>query len=205
MLKDTFYTLAGNYTSNSSLIEACWTEIEKSYSHPKRHYHTLTHLENLLRVLQEVRASVSDWNTMLFTLFYHDAVYNALKSDNEEKSAGLAAQRMHELQVPTAQIEQCRNQILATKQHKENSDADTNFFTDADLSILGADWNAYAAYAADVRKEYAMYPDLLYKPGRRKVLQHFLNMEHIFKTAHFREKFESQARLNLQKELENLL
>jgi predicted metal-dependent HD superfamily phosphohydrolase len=42
-----------------------------------------------------------------------------------------------------------------------------------------------------------MYPDFLYKPGRRKVLTHFLEMERIFKSDHFYQKYEEQARKNL--------
>jgi predicted metal-dependent HD superfamily phosphohydrolase len=204
MLKDIFKSLASNYCNNAALIETCWNEIEQNYSHRKRHYHTLGHLENLYQVLNEVRSSISDWNTLLFTLFYHDAVYNALNGDNEEKSADLAIRRMEELNVPLEMIERCNKQILATKKHQFDQDPDTNYFTDADLSILGAHWSAYSEYAANVRKEYSMYPDLLYKPGRRKVLLHFLNMKRIFKTVHFSEKFESQARLNLQQELKTL-
>ncbi len=204
MLKKTFTSLASNYCDDATLIETCWKEIELNYSHRKRHYHTLKHLENLYTSLNEVRELVSDWNTLLFTLFYHDAVYNALNGDNEEKSASLAIQRLKEMDVPFQMIERCSQQILATKQHQFDRDSDTNYFTDADLSILGADWSAYSEYAANVRKEYSMYPDLLYKPGRRKVLLHFLNMKGIFKTVHFSEKFESQARLNLQQELKTL-
>jgi predicted metal-dependent HD superfamily phosphohydrolase len=49
-----------------------------------------------------------------------------------------------------------------------------------------------------------MYPDFLYRPGRRKVLQHFLDMERIFKTEEFASKFEKQARVNLGWELRGL-
>ncbi|HET7178254.1 MAG TPA: hypothetical protein VFI14_00955 [Chryseosolibacter sp.] len=52
-----------------------------------------------------------------------------------------------------------------------------------------------------MRREYSMYPDFLYRPGRRKVLQYFLDMERIFKTEEFASKFEKQARGNLEREL----
>jgi len=127
-------------------------------------------------------------------------VYNPAKSDNEEKSAGLATVRMQQLSTPAGMIERCGRQILATKQHGGHHDADTNYFLDADLSVLGQPWEVYASYYKNIRKEYAIYPALIYNPGRRKVLNHFLQMERIFKTAHFFNKFEQQARLNLQKE-----
>ena len=95
-----------------------------------------------------------------------------------------------------------RSQILETKGHSISKDNDTNFFTDADLSILGLDWDLYSEYAQNVRKEYSNYPTIIYKMGRRKVLKHFLVMERIFKTDHFFEKFEVLARENLRRELQ---
>lgn len=200
MLKETFEQLAGSYSDNRELIKQTWQELEHLYSGKGRYYHTLLHLEHLLAQLSEVKPLISDWNTMLFTLFYHDMIYNVKKSDNEEQSALLAEKRLAQLQVPASQIRKCREQILATKSHVFQADQDTNFFTDADLSVLGLDWEMYQVYAANVRKEYAIYPDLLYYPGRKKVLDHFLSMERIYKTDHFHDKLEARARENLERE-----
>ena len=90
MLKETFIELLTNYTDSDNLTDELWTEIEKNYTNKKRHYHTLQHLDNLLTQLTEVKDQIQNWNTILFTLYYHDIVYNSLKSDNEEKSAELA-------------------------------------------------------------------------------------------------------------------
>lgn len=200
MLQKVFESLLLLYTDNTNLIKELWFEVEKNYSGRKRHYHNLHHLENLHHQLLQAKAGIKDWNTILFTLFYHDIIYNPVKSDNEEKSADLAEKRMRQLSVPVAMIELCRKQILATKSHIISPESDTNYFTDADLSILGQAWEDYRNYYKNVRKEYAVYPDLLYNPGRKKVLQHFLGMERIFKTEFFYEKFELQAKLNLQDE-----
>jgi len=44
-----------------------------------------------------------------------------------------------------------------------------------------------------------VYPDLVYNPGRKKVLNHFLAMDSIFKTDYFYNKFDRQAKENLRK------
>ena len=108
---------------------------------------------------------------------------------------------MIQLSVSKLVIESCKNQILATKSHLSNENFDTNYFLDADLSVLGQGWNSYSDYFKNVRKEYSIYPDILYNSGRKKVLKHFLAMEKIFKTDYFFRKFELNARQNLQKEL----
>ena len=204
MLKETFIQLIGNYTTDKRLIDQLWQEIEDNYSYKKRHYHTLQHLENLLQQLGAVKEYIKDWNMILFSMYYHDVIYNALKRTNEEKSAEFAQNRMQLIMVPKPRIENCVQQILATKEHGLCDDSDTNFFTDADLSILGMEWDVYSDYYKNVRKEYSLYPDIIYIPGRKKVLQHFLQMERIFKTDHFFKKFELQAKQNLQKELDLL-
>lgn len=201
MLKETFTRLLNNYTANQPLARELWAEIEQNYANKKRHYHTLQHLENLLAQLTAVKNEIKDWDTVLFTLYYHDVVYNALKSDNEEKSAELAVKRMKQIAVSDKTIKLCAAQILATKSHSKSSDSDTDYFTDADLSVLGQPWETYSAYYKNVRKEYAIYPDLIYNSGRKKVLAHFLAMDSIFKTDFFYHKFEMQAKENLQQEL----
>ncbi len=203
-LKEIFSNLLINYTTNSSLINELWDEVEKNYSEKKRHYHTLQHLENLLITLTEVKSEIQHWESILFTLFYHDIIYTALKSDNEENSALLAEKRIQQLSVSNDIIERCKNQILATKSHSKSTDSDTNYFTDADLSVLGQPWEIYSLYYKNVRKEYAIYPDFIYNPGRKKVIQHFLSMNSIYKTDYFYNQFEKVAKENLMKELSYL-
>jgi predicted metal-dependent HD superfamily phosphohydrolase len=200
MLKETFIKLLKNYTDNDRLINELWAEIEKNYSNKKRHYHTLYHLENLLTQLTEVKEEIQNWEAILFTLYYHDIVYNSLQSDNEKKSAELAEKRMKQISVSIDTIELCKNQILATKSHLKSTDSDTNYFTDVDLSVLGQHWETYSLYYKNVRKEYSIYPDFIYNPGRKKVLNHFLSMDRIYKTDFFFNKFEIQAKQNVQKE-----
>ncbi|MCB9034726.1 MAG: hypothetical protein H6553_12870 [Chitinophagales bacterium] len=201
MLKETFIELLTNYTDNNSLINELWTEVEKNYSNKKRYYHTLQHLDNLLENLSKVKQAIQNWNGILFTLYYHDIIYNALKSNNEEKSAALAEKRMQQLAVDDNTIVLCKQQILATKSHIKSSNNDTNYFTDADLSVLGQPWEVYEMYYQNVRKEYAIYPDFVYYSGRKKVLNHFLSMDSIFKTDFFYHHFEKQAKQNIQKEI----
>ncbi len=203
-LKPTFVALVSQYPSGELNAEMLWIEIENAYSQRKRHYHTLSHLLNLYDQLRSCKHLIKDWNVILFSLYYHDIVYNASKRNNEEKSAALAEKQLQLIGVPQEQVAKCVEKILATKSHQPGTDSDTDLFTDADLSVLGMDWKIYHDYFEQVRKEYSIYPDLLYKPGRKKVLEHFLTMERIFKSDFFFEKYEQQARINLAKEIQLL-
>lgn len=203
MLQENFKKLLQKFHQDSSLQENLWLEIKTYYTSKKRYYHNLSHLENLFSELFPIKEKLEDWEILQFSIFYHDIIYNASRNDNEEKSAILAIERLKEIGLPEDQILKCNHQILMTKSH-EISDSDTNYFTDADLSILGKNWEIYSKYFQQIRNEYKIYPDFLYNPGRKKALSHFLKMDRIFKTDYFFEKYEIQARENLQKELEIL-
>jgi len=200
MIKTEFLKSLQNYSSDSEQCLAMWERVEKEYTSSDRHYHTLNHLDNLLTELADNKEEFASWDVIVFAIAYHDVVYNTLKNNNEEKSAEFARKELTKISVPENLIARCEQLILATKKHTD-ADFETNLFTDADLSILGASPEAYKIYSNQIRKEFSIYPDLVYNPCRRKVLKHFLYMEKIFKTNEFAIAHESKARINLQTEL----
>jgi len=204
VVSETFKSLTSRYTESIPLVEKLYTELVKHYSEKGRFYHNLNHLNSLLQQILPLADLIKDLDMVLFAVYYHDVVYSVLRKDNEEKSALFADKRLNALNVKVNRIALCNKHILASKAHRVSDDSDTNFFTDADLAVLGQDWSAYKIYTEGVRKEYWIYPDIIYKPGRKKVVEHFLRMGKIYKTEPFYAKFENQARLNLKRELEEL-
>lgn len=202
MIKEVFFDLISKHTTSSA--KNLWLEIEQNYSEKGRYYHCLQHIENMYSELELCKQMVSDWDTILFSLLYHDIIYKPTAKDNEEQSAKIAIYNLTEINYPIEKIDRCQSQILATKTHTLTPDDDTRLFTDADLSILGAEWTYYKTYYQQIRKEYAIYPDNIYNAGRKKVLEHFLDMDFIFKTAFFRDKYELKAKENILKELREL-
>ncbi|MET0461939.1 MAG: hypothetical protein ABW007_02250 [Chitinophagaceae bacterium] len=181
-----------------------WGEIAIQHSHKSRHYHSLQHLEAIWQQLQPVKDQLQDWPVVLGAIAYHDFVYDIKHGNNEEKSAEKAVTKLLDAGFEKERANRCYRHIIATKGHHISDDPDTNFFTDADLCILGGEEEVYKTYAASIRKEYSVFPDFMYKPGRKKVLQHFLHLPKIFKTAHFFSLYEEQARRNIKRELNSL-
>ncbi len=192
------------FTKDQNLIENLWSEIEQKYSEKGRYYHNLEHLENMFSELDSVKDRLENYSLILFSVFYHDVIYDASSKSNEEKSAEFAKIRLEKLHVDSHSVKKILEQIIATKTHQKSEDNDTNYLLDADLSILGKDLETYMDYMKKIRKEYAIYPNIFYKPGRKKVLQHFLEQKNIFKTESFHEKYEVQARANILFENESL-
>ncbi|HTG56069.1 MAG TPA: hypothetical protein VL943_07375, partial [Niabella sp.] len=185
MLENSFRLLLRNYTDDGTTIDRYWIEINTCYTEPHRHYHTILHLNNFLKELTGIRTKLENWDAMLFALYYHDMIYDPLRADNEERSAIIAGERMEQISVPGFIIRAAVSCIMATRSHSVNDDPDINYFTDADLSVLGQAAVGYKAYSDGIRREYSIYPDLIYQRGRKNVLLGFLQMNRIFKTDFF--------------------
>lgn len=201
MLESSFKLLLKNYTDQGSSIDAYWNEINSRYNERHRYYHTPSHLHHLLMELTAIKAQLKEWDALLFALYYHDIIYDPLRSDNEERSAILAKERMNHLLVADAVMELAVHCIRATRSHVISDVTDVNFFTDADLAVLGQAPEVYKSYCSNIRKEYKVYPDELYHPGRSKLLCGFLQRTRIFKTDYFYKKYEEQARINIAEEI----
>lgn len=202
-LEKIYSELLSNISFSANEIQQNWLELEKAYSKKSRHYHNLTHLEEMIDGFETYRDKLQNPSEILFSIFYHDFVYSASKKDNELKSAEYALAIIPENVDLNKQL--IFDAICATQQHQQNAIEDINWLIDFDLKILTKDWEDYKIYFEQIRKEYHIYPDFLYKPGRAKALKHFLENEFIFQTEEFRDLYEEKARVNIEKEISFLI
>jgi predicted metal-dependent HD superfamily phosphohydrolase len=198
-LEKIYSELLSNIGFLANEIQQNWTDLEKAYSKKSRHYHNLTHLKEMIESFETYLNRLQNPNEILFSIFYHDFVYSASKKDNELKSAEYALSILPENIDLNKQL--VFDAICATQQHQQNEIEDINWLIDFDLKILAKDWDDYKIYFEQIRKEYRIYPDFLYKPGRAKALKHFLENEFIFQTEEFRSLYEEKARINIEKEI----
>lgn len=188
--------------SNRATAKKYWKELASLYSGADRHYHNLEHLNNFYHQLMLCQAQVKDWESLVVAMVYHDAIYNSTDRRDEERSAELATSRLIKIGFPQEKTDLVKALVLATKTHAESSNSDINLFNDADMSILGQDRDTYMRYTRNVRLEYAATPN--FDAGRKKVLNYFLSMKQIFKTAFFSSRYETAARANIAWEIATL-
>jgi predicted metal-dependent HD superfamily phosphohydrolase len=180
-------------------------ELAGLYAQPHRHYHTLAHVANLLEAFRNAKPDVplADPLAIEFAIWFHDAVYDPKRNDNEEQSARLARHVMGHFFPPQHEILHSVYQlIMSTQKHRPAvHHYDCLFFIDLDLGIFGAPPEQYMRYAEQIRLEYSMYPAFIYRQGRRQALKHFLSRPNIYHTPAFRNALEGQARENLSAEI----
>ncbi|MEM7104486.1 MAG: hypothetical protein AAF502_15225 [Bacteroidota bacterium] len=183
-----------------------WEEIYSYYNSPKRHYHNLNHLESMFNEMETHRGMIEDPEIMAVSIWYHDLIYDVKRKDNELLSAERAKSVLTELGITNEKIDKCYSQIIATKSHESsNQDKDLNWLMDIDLEVLGRDWESYKLYTQQIRAEYKIFPWFMYKKGRKKAMQSFLQRERIYHTSHYYSKLESKARTNIEREIKELL
>jgi len=167
------------------------------YASPARAYHTQEHIAECLAWLDRVRTLALHPLELEAAIWFHDAVYEVPASDNETRSAELAQQYALQAGIPAQRAERIAALVLCTTHAAHPDGADARLLVDIDLSILGAAPERYQRFERDVRREYAIIPDELFRAGRLQVLNGFLERLAIYETAYFSERLERQARENL--------
>jgi predicted metal-dependent HD superfamily phosphohydrolase len=180
--------------------ESLWLLIQALYCHPPRAYHTLDHIAACLASLDSVRSHAVAPNELELALYFHDCIYFPTSSDNEVRSADIAA-----LIAPHLNLDPARTKalILATRHTGEQLSGDHALIADIDLAILAAPAPEYSRYAAAIRAEYAHIPTPDYNRGRAAFLTRLLAQPRLFHSPHF-SAYESPARANLHRELADL-
>jgi len=186
-----------------------WRLIASAYAEPQRHYHTLDHIEALLALRDAHAALFPACDIADLAILLHDVVYDPARQDNEAVSAAWARAQFGQLAFPAATIDAVARWIELSRHDPVDVAAvdpasGLAAFLDLDLSVLAADPPDYRAYTHAIRREYAIYPDRLYRPGRARVLARFLERPAIYLSERFHTAWEERARRNIAAELREL-
>ncbi|MGW5868746.1 HD domain-containing protein [Streptomyces sp. NPDC055239] len=175
------------------------------WAEPQRRYHTTAHLSAVLGHIDVLEEHADDPELVRLAAWFHDAVYAPDRSENEERSARLAERALQEAGLtPDATAEVARLVRLTVTHDPAEGDHNGETLCDADLAILAAAPDAYAAYAAAVREEYSFVPDEDFRAGRAAVLRQLLELPRLYRTPYGTAEWEDPARANLATEIDLL-
>jgi predicted metal-dependent HD superfamily phosphohydrolase len=170
-----------------------------AWSDARRRYHGVEHLAECLRELDEGRVEPSLADPVELALWYHDAVYVPGATDNESSSATWLAADAERLGIPADRTNRAAALVLATAPDAAVTDGDLGaaLIHDIDFSILGRDALRFLEYEHGVCEEYASMPWWKLRLGRRRFLARVLASPAVYRTAHFRRRYEDAARANV--------
>ena len=169
------------------------------YGEPHRHYHTWSHVLACLHARAELTSAA--WPEVDLALLFHDAVYDPMAMDNEERSAELLLEEGRRAWLDENLLQRARPLVLATKHHAGPLSLEASIVVDADLSILGAQDATFDLYEQQIRAEYARVDEKAYVAGRRRVLESFALRPHIYTTTRAQGLWEQCARKNIARSL----
>lgn len=188
-----------------------WERLLAHYTEPVRHYHTITHIHDMLQGLQEFEACKClprRVDLVMLAIYFHDIIYDPTSSTNEEDSADLYLQFATALHQDTSDSAEVSDWILVTKTHRppsrlnptdtlnknvggtkqDDMSYDMDVLLDLDLAVLSRPVEGYREYARQIRQEYAHVPVDKYCKGRAAILKDLAGGgESLYRTSLFRE------------------
>jgi predicted metal-dependent HD superfamily phosphohydrolase len=179
-------------------------EVLRAYQEPHRHYHGVEHLRDCLEQLDGAPATGEARDLGETALWFHDAVYVPHATDNEARSAVWAARALAQAGAAEARAGEVARLVRLTDHTRAAEDPVGALVCDTDLSILGRPPAEFAEYERRIRAEHAQVPEPSYRLGRAMVLAGLLGRDPLYRSDHFRGRYEAAARRNLKRSIASL-
>ena len=181
--------------------EAQFQALWDAYHESGRHYHDWSHIEACLQLLNQIPEPLPERNILELALWFHDAVYDPRRGDNEARSND-RAQRF--LAGHAALASRVESLILVTLHHGGHLTGSEAWMVDIDLAVLGAASDEYDVYEAAIRREYAWVPWFRYRSKRKAILRSFNERNPLYQQPYFQRLREEQAHANLARAIARL-
>lgn len=182
-----------------------------AYQSPGRQYHTWEHV---LACVEHLRSTSCENPRVVFlALVFHDAVYVAGWSENEERSARLARELLRSSEsLDSAELAAIERMILSTRHHRapasgaSGASADEATLIDIDLSILAAPRREYEQYAGAIHDEWVPVAasETAFRIGRLEFLRGMLAAPHVYLSRAAQQRWDQAARANMAWEIREL-
>jgi len=161
------------------------------YCGPDRHYHTMDHINDMLKGAAAANASA----LQMWAILFHDVIYNATRTDNEERSADMAVEYLSGV-LSAEDLETVKQIILSTKLH-EPLVPEAALVSDLDLCPLAIPPEDFERNRWLIREEFKHLTKEAYMQGTHHFAEGLLAKEHIYLLPEFRDLHEANARRNL--------
>lgn len=180
------------------------------YAEPHRAYHTQAHIDVMLAGLAGLSPAMADPAAAELAVWYHDAIYDPARADNESRSAALLQTDLAGLADP-ALLERAALLVRLTATHAIPADippglaGDAAVFLDLDMAVLGAALAEYDAYERGIAAEYEpVHGRERFAAGRAAFLSDLLERPRIFLTPRCHDGLDAAARGNMLRALGRL-
>ena len=176
----------------------------RGWAEPHRKYHTPQHLRECLALFDRERATAERPGEVAIALWFHDAVYDTSRHDNEAASADWARRVLLDAGAAAEVAARVHALIMATRHSEVPATPDARLLVDIDLAILGAAPARFDEYERQIRDEYGFVPEARFRAKRGEILRAFLDRPMLFSTPACAARFDAPARANLARAIAGL-
>ena len=174
-----------------------WQKVAAAYSANGRFYHTLTHIQHMFTIADQLQAVTTDFTAVQLAIWFHDAIYQLNAIDNEILSADLFM-TLSESVIQPAIRQQVYQHIIATLHNgSQMLDHDSRYMVDIDLSSFGLPWEKFLQNSRHVREEMRHIPDEEFYPKQYRFQQSLLKHGRFYQTDYFFRNYEQSALNNI--------
>jgi predicted metal-dependent HD superfamily phosphohydrolase len=181
-------------------------DLMREYNQPHRFFYRIDYVKDCLIELQNAihLVTYSYLEQLEFAIWYHRSVYVPGKPDNAECSAEFASRAAKTLGLTQNFQEDVRTLILLTKPGLAPKTPTQKLFVDITHFVFGKPKPQFERYERLIRKESTDTPDKTFAQEHTEFLKGFVDGRFIYHTQYFREKYEHQARINLNRSIREL-
>jgi predicted metal-dependent HD superfamily phosphohydrolase len=181
-------------TDDSSAIHE---RLLDGYSEPHRHYHTLDHIEHCLDLFEQCKSLVNHADTLELAIWFHDAILDPARRDNEARSTELYLQLSEGAQSEVQR--QAVHRLIMSTQHDSKflGDDDSIYMVDIDLSSFGLPWDEFLRDSRAIRAERPQLSDENYYLNQTRFQRSLLARPRFYLSDFFFDRLEARARTNL--------
>lgn len=180
-----------------------YRDLRKRYSEEHRRYHTPAHIAHCLKLFDLSSHKMDEPDAVEMSIWFHDVIYDASASDNEERSARYFVQTCGN-DVDRAFQSKVHDLIMVTVHKELPLTPDQRYMVDIDLSSFGLPWNKFLEDSEAVREEFRHMSDKEFYSMQTKFLETLVARKHFCFTKFFRDRHEKTARTNIARYLDML-
>ncbi len=195
--------------ADRAFIPIAYQDLQRSYAEPHRRHHVWYHIEKGMELIEEFRDALAHPDWIVLAYFYHDKVFDVRRNDNELASADESSALLRVAGAQPEAIRGVHSSIMDTAHQlrRDVSSIESQLIVSVDLATLGFSPDLFQRYSRNIFKEFVEYggmqPIAFYK-GQEAFFQGMLDRDVIYPFPPLRERFEAQARENLQRALAHL-
>ncbi len=172
------------------------------HNDPARRVHTSQHLLDCFAKLKRWHRETQCFHQVAMAIWFHDAIFDPQRHDNEARSARLASDRLLAAKVAPDTAQRIRELIISSRPGEQLQTREARLLHDIDRAVLGTSEELYNRYERNLRYENLHIGDFIYRRKRIEQLQALLTKTQLYLTESAQSELHTPAVFNIKRWLD---